>query len=72
VRKADNLIDCHEIWELQPLDPSGPVEDCTGITLPYLQSDISVSGKPGVSVFRGGYLECTVQTCAPEALVTNY
>jgi hypothetical protein len=50
VRRADNLTDCHEIGEPQPLDPSGPVEDCTGIALPYLQSDISFSGKSAVSV----------------------
>ena len=72
MRRADNLTDCHEIWEPQPLAPSVPVEDCAGITLPYLQSDVSVSGKPALSVFRGGYLECTVQAYAPEALVTNY
>ena len=72
VRRADNLTDCHEIWEPRPLDPSGPVEDCTGITLPYLQSDISISGKPAISVFRGGCHDYTVWTRTPEALVTNY
>ena len=26
--------DCHEIWEPQPLETSGPVQACKGIALP--------------------------------------
>jgi len=25
------LANCHEIWEPEPLEPSGPVQACTGI-----------------------------------------
>jgi hypothetical protein len=38
VRKADNLTTilcrCHEVWEANFLEPSGPLQACNGSVLP--------------------------------------
>ena len=30
-----SCADFHEIWEPQPLEPTGPVQACNGIGLPF-------------------------------------
>jgi hypothetical protein len=39
MRKADNLTTilrrCHEIWEINFLEPSGPLQACNGTALPF-------------------------------------
>jgi hypothetical protein len=48
VRKADNittiLCRCHEIWNLNFLEPSGPLQACNGTALPLLllKDDVSM------------------------------
>jgi len=37
--------ECLKIWEPQFLEPSGPVQDCTGISLPLYMIQCSVSGQ---------------------------
>jgi hypothetical protein len=47
VHRADNLppscVDCHEsgsLNPLEPLEPSGPVQACNGIALPFISSHV--------------------------------
>ena len=47
MRKADNLTTilchCHEIWELNFLEPSGPLQASNGTALPLFVVDWSIS-----------------------------
>jgi len=47
-----SCADCVEIWELRPLEPSGPVQACNGIVLPLLYLQCTCTEIKEVTVTR--------------------
>ena len=46
-----SCTNCRGIWELQLLEPSGPVQTCNGIAFPFTLSSTDLSGSLFVHLF---------------------
>jgi hypothetical protein len=51
--------DCLKIWNLNLLEPAGPIKTCNGIALPFTLHNLLFSYQDGVALSRLIYLDLT-------------